>query len=75
MEWATSISSGFSLKANVSLLQNNNCGEKLTGSKKTSVGNAGSWGTEEGACHTSQMEMPSWSHIQVVIYSDTSCWA
>lgn len=75
MEWATSTSSVFGLRASVFLLQNNNRGEKLTGSKTTSVGNVGSRGTEEGSCHTSQIEMPGWSHIQVVIYSNTSCCA
>lgn len=75
IERATSTSSWFGLRAIVSPLQNSNSGEKLTSSKKTSVGNVGPWETEEGICHTSQMEMPGWSHVQVVIYSDTSYWA
>lgn len=63
MEGATTTSSWFGLRASVSPLQNSNSGEKLTGSKMTSSGNVGSWETEEGVCHTSQMEMPGWSHI------------
>lgn len=32
----------------------------------------GSQRTEEGTCHNSQIEMPGWRHIQVVICLDTS---